>query len=131
MLQKKSKWHKIFLMWFCPDLLGAIPREWNTLDQIKKYKHNLTYTKKDIFFTLATIMFVVMLLTVLRASVVLLDSLTLELPSELQSNLSGSYMFDMLSSSSQRTINKRFFLLKNTYAFIRYTIALTQGTLTK
>ena len=66
MLQQKGKWHKTFLTWFGPHLLrGAMPRERNTLDRIKKYKHNLTYAKKESLFTLVAIVFVVMLLTIM------------------------------------------------------------------
>ena len=118
------------------NVLRSTPTPWghaqimNVLDQIKKYKHNLIYTKKNSLFTLATIVFMVMLLTILRAPLVLLDSLTLELPSKLLSTFSESYMFDMLSSSSRRTLNKWFFFSKNTYTLIGDIIVLTQGTLT-
>ena len=45
------------------------------------YKYNLTSTKKDSLFTLAAIVFAVMLLIIQQAPLVLLDSLALELPS--------------------------------------------------
>ena len=72
-------------MWFDPHLLYvATPKESNVFDRIKMYKYNLTFTKKDSLFTLAAIVFAVMLLIVQQAPLILLDSLALELPSKLQ-----------------------------------------------
>ena len=78
----------------------------------QKVQYKLSYTKKDSLFILAIIVFVMMLLIVFV--MMLLDSLDLELPSKLQSTFFKSYMFDMPSSSFQRTLNEIFLLSKNT-----------------
>ena len=99
------------------------------LDQ--KVQIQLDLYNKDFHFTFAAIVFVVMLLTFLRAPIVLFDSLALELPLKLQLTFSGSYVFDMPSSSSRRTLNKMFFISKNTKLSYNIQIVLSQGTHTQ
>ena len=90
-------------------LMGSLP-SWNTLVLIEYYKHQLTYVNKDSLFYNCYNVIVLMLLSVMRAPLDLLDFNALKRPSQIGSIFSGA--LSILHSWTPFKIKKIYLLLK-------------------